>query len=227
MPKVGVVIPAGGKGLRFGEGLPKQFLLVNGVPILQRTISIFESIQLIGEIVVVVPKKYVAQTRRMVSALHKVSAVVAGGSTRQESVWNGLNAFTEPPDVVLVHDAVRPFISPRLVKTVARFAHRYGAAVVGTRTRDTIKTEGRKGFYTETLRRERLWSVQTPQGFAYELLRRAHASARKARYTGTDESSLVERLGIPVRIVPGEERNFKITTRQDFELAKLILKQSR
>ena len=226
MHRVGVVIPAGGQGVRFGGKAPKQFLSLQGKTILHRSIALFESIRAVQEIVVVVPTRYVKKVRGMVnrSDFGKASRIVSGGPKRQDSVWNGLNAFSTRPDIVLVHDAVRPLVSRQVVEDVIRQAIRYRAAVVGVRIKDTVKVEGKKGFYTQTLDRENLWAVQTPQGFDYALLTRAHRAVRKARYVGTDEAALVERLGIPVRIVPGDERNIKITTKKDLELAKLLLK---
>lgn len=226
MARVGVVIPAGGKGRRFGRKVPKQFLLLRGKPVLQRTVAIFDSMKSISEIVVVAPREYVRRTQRLLSrsGFRKVSRVVAGGATRQSSVWNGLNAFTQKPDVVLVHDAVRPLVSRSVVLAVVGAVAKRKAAVVGVPVRDTIKIEGRRGIAVRTIDRDRLWALQTPQGFRYDLLVKAHKSAQRARYIGTDESSLVERLGIPVRIVEGDERNLKITTSADLELAEFLMK---
>ena len=226
MARVGVVIPAGGRGLRLGRRIPKQFLLLLGKPVLQWTVAIFDSLPIVDEIVVVAPAAHIARVKRIISraGFRKVSAVVPGGAERQDSVRNGLNSFTRHPDVVLVHDAVRPLVTPEVVRAVVRAAARYRAAVVGVPVKDTVKVEGRKGFYARTLQRDRLWVVQTPQGFDYGLLLRAHKLAQGVRFVGTDESSLVERLGVPARIVPGDERNFKITTKGDLERAKLLMR---
>ena len=227
MLKVGVVIPAGGKGIRFGSRVPKQFQLLHGLSIVRTTLAVFHSVKEVGEIVVVVPAERVASIAREVrrAGLVKVTSVIPGGRERQNSVWNGLMSFRRKPDVVLVHDAVRPLVSPQCIRRVIRLAHRDGAAVVGVRLRDTIKTERPRGFYQRTLDRSKLWAVQTPQGFKYTVLVRAHQKAQRDRFVGTDESSLVERLKMKVRIVEGDERNFKITTRTDLELAKTLLKR--
>ncbi len=182
---------------------------------------------MVGEIVVVVPESERERTGRIVrlGRYSKVSAVVAGGKERQDSVWAGLSAFRRVPAVVLVHDGVRPFVGREVITGVIRGAARYRAAVVGTPVKDTVKLEGRPGFSTSTLSREKLWAVQTPQGFRYHLLVRAHALARKAGYLGTDEASLVERMGVPVRIIRGNERNLKITTRTDLEIARMFRRQ--
>ncbi|MBM2845512.1 MAG: ispD [Bacteroidetes bacterium] len=227
MPSVGVIIPAGGKGVRFGGRVPKQFHLLEGSPILRTTVTIFHSLKEVGEVVVVVPPaNVVSVSREMARAgLTKVTAVVPGGRERQDSVRNGLMSFKNRPDIVLVHDAVRPLVSPASIRQVIRSAQKGGAAVVGVRLKDTIKTEYPRGFYQRTLDRSNLWAVQTPQGFRYDVLLKAHQKANRDRFTGTDESSLVERLGIAVRIVEGDERNFKITTRRDLELAKILMKR--
>jgi len=221
------VLPAGGRGERFGGKLPKQFIRLQGETVLHRSIALFESLNAVHDIVVVAPARYVKRVQQIVrrDGFRKVSRVAAGGRERQESVWNGLNAFSRRPDIVLVHDAVRPFVTGGLVRKIIRQVIRYRATVVATRINDTVKVEGPAGFLTRTLERKHLWTVQTPQGFHYALLLDAHKAARRAGFVGTDEASLVERLGVPVRIVEGNERNLKITTRNDLELAKLFLKQ--
>jgi len=226
MRRVGVVIAAGGKGVRMGGKLPKQFLLMGRRSVLETTIARFQAFPFVREIVLAVPPLYVQRVRDRLRrrGFAKVTTVVAGGRDRQESVWQGLNAFVRRPDVVLVHDAVRPFVDRSLVDSVVTASRRYGAAVVGTRVRDTVKIEGRPGYYTKTLPRERLWTVQTPQGFRFDLLMKAHRAARESGFLGTDEASLVERIGVQVRIVEGRETNIKITTPGDLILARILQK---
>jgi 2-C-methyl-D-erythritol 4-phosphate cytidylyltransferase len=228
MPNVAVVIPAGGRGKRMGGTLPKQFLRVGGITILERTVAAFHAVREVGEIVLVVPAAFVPRTVSMVrrGRFVKVTAVVKGGKERQDSVRNGLRACRGRTDLVLVHDAVRPLIQPSVIRTVIRETERYGAAVVGTKVKDTIKIEStdRQGFTSTTPPREGLWAVQTPQGFRFDLLWRAHQEARSAGFQGTDEASLVERLGVPVRIVLGSETNIKITTSADRKLAEILIK---
>jgi len=226
MPDVGVVIPAAGKGVRLGSRIPKQFLPLKGKTVLERTIALFESLPAVSEIVVVAPVGYVKKARSLVlrSGFRKVSGVVRGGKRRQDSVWNGVHAFRSVPDIVLVHDAVRPCVTKAVVNEVIRESIRHGAAVVGVRVIDTIKVEGKKGFYSATLDRSRLWAVQTPQGFSYSLLKKAHRMAQRTGFAGTDEASLVERLKVPVRIVEGDYRNIKITTKEDLLLAESFVR---
>lgn len=221
---VGVVIPAGGRGVRLGGDVPKQFLLLNGKPILQHSIEKFESLPAVNEIVVVVPADQIRRAEKVLqkARCRKVSHVVVGGSERQHSVRNGLLCFDDEPEIVLVHDAVRPLVSRQVIKEVIEQTRRHGAAVVGVRVKDTTKV-GKAGFYKKTLDRENLWSVQTPQGFRFDILRRAHLAAQRSAFLGTDEASLVERLKIPVKIVEGEYRNIKITTQEDLLIAEAIV----
>jgi len=221
-----VIIAAGGSGRRMGGRLPKQFLSLGGKPIIAHTIAAFEAIQSVGEIVVVAPQDHVARAQRLcrMQGFKKVSCICEGGKERQDSVRIGLEAFARQPAIVLVHDAVRPLVSKRVIQSVIKGAIRHRAAVVGVRVKDTIKVEGRKGYYRATLDRSKLWAVQTPQGFRYNLLWESHLSARKSHYLGTDEASLVERLGIPVRIVEGDYTNIKITTLEDLKAARIHLR---
>jgi 2-C-methyl-D-erythritol 4-phosphate cytidylyltransferase len=227
VPDVSVVIAAGGKGRRMGAGTPKQFLFLGGVPVLERTIAAFHSLHSVREIVLVVPADCIPRTRALVrrAGFKKVSEVVEGGEERQSSVFNGLERCSFRSGVVLVHDAVRPLVGRRTVMSVIRAARRYGAAVAGIPVKDTIKIESQAhpGFYARTLRREELWAVQTPQGFMFPLLWEAHRRVRSSGFVGTDDASLVERMGTPVRIVPGSETNIKITTPDDRKLAEFLL----
>jgi 2-C-methyl-D-erythritol 4-phosphate cytidylyltransferase len=209
-----------------GGKVPKQYLLLGGRSVLSRTLSVFEGMPEVGSIVVVVPNRYRGRTERLVirEGFRKIVSIVSGGAERQSSVRLGLEAFPEPPELVLVHDAVRPFIRRKVVREVIRAARRHGAAVVGVKVTDTIKEASSAGFYRRTLDRTRLWAVQTPQGFRYNLLRAAHAEASKRKFVGTDEASLVERMGLRVRIVEGDSDNLKITRREDLRIAKRRLK---
>lgn len=223
MRDVGVIIAAGGSGRRMGGTLPKQFLRLGRETILQRTIAVFARSPDVCEIVVVTPRQYLDRVVKLVrkARISRQCTIVAGGTQRQHSVGNGLRAFTTSPSIVLVHDAVRPFVRPATIRNVISAARTHGAAVIGVPVGDTVKLAGKKGFYAHTLPRERLWAVQTPQGFRFGLLVRAHERARKDRFLGTDEGSLVERLGHRVKIVTGETDNVKITTKRDLKLAKL------
>lgn len=229
MPSVGVVIAAGGRGKRLGGKVPKQFLRLHGVPILQRAVELFASVRSVDEIVIASTPEHIHKAGRLLASMgcKKHLTIVPGGKERQDSVWNGMHGFLSKPDIVLVHDAARPLVSKKVVTAVINAAATYGGAVVGVKVNDTIKVEGKRGFYARTLDRSALWAVQTPQGFKFDLLMRAHKSARRSRYLGTDEASLVERLNVPVRIVEGDRTNMKITTQLDLQLAEKWLKSSR
>lgn len=216
-----MIIAAGGSGKRLGGKTPKQFLRLGGKTVLEHSLSAFQELPPVKEIVIVAPSAHVQKATRVCKAgrFVKVTSVVTGGKERQHSVWNGLMAFRKVPDIVLVHDAARPFIRRRIIKKVIDAVCEYGTGVVGVPVKDTIKVEGMKGFYETTLERNRLWAVQTPQGFLFDLIVKAHTKARKQRFLGTDEASLVERLGVPVRIVHGDYRNIKITTADDLKKA--------
>ena len=221
-----MVIAAGGMGSRLGGRVPKQFVLLDGKPILLRTLEIFAGVHAVKRIVVVAPVAHLARVKKIVlrSGIRKRVDVVPGGQERQDSVWNGLQALKPAPGVVLIHDAVRPFVSRKLISEAIRETFIHNAVVPAVRTGDTIKVEGRKGFLTRTLDRSVLWAAQTPQGFQYDLLVRAHELAREKKVIATDDAALMELLGIPVRIIEGEGRNIKITTRDELHLAELFVK---
>lgn len=229
MVNVAVIIPAGGSGKRLGGVLPKQFLRLGDIPILVASVRAFERLPEVREVVVVAPAAYVPRTTRLLTRARcrKVSCVIAGGRERQDSVRLGLERLSAVPDILLVHDAVRPLVSAQVIRRVITAAKKYGAAVVGVPVKDTMKLEGKKGFYTKTLPRHLLWAVQTPQGFLFPLFRHAHVRAAAAGVFGTDDAALVERLGFPVRIVEGDQRNIKITTREDLALARTWWKKTR
>jgi 2-C-methyl-D-erythritol 4-phosphate cytidylyltransferase len=222
MRRIGVVVPAGGTGTRIGRRVPKQFLRLGNTPILLVTLRHFVRHPEVAGVVVPAPPAYLDRTRRLVArAATRVCEVrvVPGGATRQESVWRGLAALPEGLDLVLVHDAVRPFITRALIDAVARVAADGGAAVCAMPIAETVKRV-RDGVVEATLDRRVLWSVQTPQGFRAALLREAHDKARRDGAEATDDAMLVERLGHAVRVVPGLPGNIKITTPADLRVAR-------
>jgi len=220
-----VIIPAAGTGSRMGGRLPKQFLPLARRPILARTLDAFDRHPLVSEIVVASAPEHMRRVTLLMMRLRLRTpwSVVAGGANRQESVWCGLHAFDLPPDLVLVHDAVRPLVGEQVITNAIAACRRTGAAVVCVRVKDTVKLERPRGYAAKTLDRSALWAAQTPQAFAYPLLLQAHRRARKRGFLGTDEASLVERCGIPVRIVEGDYANVKITTPADLAMARALL----
>ncbi|MCU1335113.1 MAG: 2-C-methyl-D-erythritol 4-phosphate cytidylyltransferase [Bryobacterales bacterium] len=228
---VSVILPAAGLGTRMGREKSgtsrKQFMLLEGAPILIHTIRKFLRCPSVTEIVVALRAEDIDWARGLIHHEHpsKPVRVVEGGDTRQQSVENALATLTSDVALVAVHDAVRPFIDSELVEKVIAEAGKTGAAIVGIVPVDTIK-QVHKNKIRATLSREHLVMAQTPQVFQLELLKRAFAAARKDGFTGTDESSLVERLEeIEVHVVQGSDRNIKITKPTDMELARLFLSE--
>lgn len=214
--RVTVVIPAGGRGTRLGARTPKQFLRIGGVPILAMTVGHFARHPAVTAIVVAAPASRVELARRLLPtvARGRPLAVVAGGATRQDSVWHGIGAAPPDTEIIVVHDGVRPFIDRTLIDAVLAAALADGAALCALPIAETVKRV-RDGLVETTLERGGLWAVQTPQAFRAEVLREAHEKARRDGVVGTDDAMLVERLGHPVRVVPGREVNVKITTAED------------
>ena len=226
--KVGVVIPAAGRGRRLGGAQSKQFLELDGKPIIVHAVEQFNSSPEIDVIIIVVDSLHGEQMRKLIKDHHltKVSNVVCGGDERQDSVWNALQAFKEQHiDIVIVHDAVRPFIDGTLIRNVLHAAINDRAAVVAVRPTETLKYSEDDLFIHETPKREYLWVAQTPQAFHFKVLYNAYERAFVEQFRGTDDASLVERLGVKVRIVEGSYENIKITTSEDLERALLILRR--
>lgn len=232
--KVSVILPAAGLGIRMGRPSPeksgtsrKQFMLLDGSPILLHTIRKFVSCGSVSEIVVALRKDDISWVSEMLGreSLPKPVRLVEGGDTRHESVDNALAKLAPDTDLVVVHDAVRPFIDPATIEKVIKEAAESGGAIVGIVPVDTIKQVRRNKIHA-TLPRERLVLAQTPQVFRYSLLRRAFAKAREDGFIGTDESSLVERLEqVEVSVIAGSDRNIKITKPSDMDLARLFLSE--
>lgn len=230
--KVSVIIPAAGLGTRMGRRSPekegvsrKQFMLLNGSPILVHTIRKFLSSPLITEIVVALRGDDLNWAEELLSSqgLAQTVRTVQGGESRQQSVENALATIGDDTELVAVHDAVRPFIEREVIEKVIREAAQTGAAIVGIVPVDTVKQVHRNKVRA-TLPRERLILTQTPQVFQVALLRKAFEKARQDLFIGTDESSLVERLEeVEVSVVPGTDRNIKITKPSDMDLARLYL----
>jgi 2-C-methyl-D-erythritol 4-phosphate cytidylyltransferase len=203
-------------------GRKKQDIRMGDRPILRWTLDVLEATREVEGIVVAVPGEDVPAWRRRLRGCRKVQAVVAGGAERQESVARGLAAVPSSAGVILVHDGVRPCITPGLVRHVVEAARAHGAAVAALPVAETLK-RGAEGWVKETVPRDGLWAIQTPQGFRAELLREAHRRAAADRILGTDEAALVERLGAPVRLVAGLPGNLKITRPEDLPLARRAL----
>jgi 2-C-methyl-D-erythritol 4-phosphate cytidylyltransferase/2-C-methyl-D-erythritol 2,4-cyclodiphosphate synthase len=219
--RVGAIVAAGGSGQR--AGLAKQWLALGGESVLRRSARLLAGCEQVDEVVVVVPPGEEARGAAELLGLGKGARVVAGGAARADSVRNGLAALPGC-GVVLVHDAARPFATPDLVRRVAEAAAEGGAALAALPVTDTVKraTDDAAPRVAETLDRRTLWLAQTPQGFRRDLLLRGYAEAGAEASSATDECALVERLGAPVTLVPGEPGNFKITTPEDVGRARAL-----
>lgn len=231
--KVSVILPAAGLGTRMGRSSPekfgtsrKQFMLLEGSPILLHTIRRFVASPSVSEIVLALraeDSEWAAELLRH-EGFSKPVRLVQGGDSRQQSVENALASLTPDTDLVAVHDAVRPFIEIETIEKAIAEAAATGAAIVGIVPVDTVK-QVHLNKVRATIPRERLMLAQTPQVFRYDLLRKAFDKAREDGFIGTDESSLVERLDVDVHVVPGSDRNIKITRPSDMELARLFLSE--
>ncbi|MFA6413021.1 MAG: 2-C-methyl-D-erythritol 4-phosphate cytidylyltransferase [Syntrophales bacterium] len=224
--KITAVIPAGGSGRRMQSSEAKQYLLLQGIPLLVHTLRTFQESPVIGDIVLVVPAADVDRIQSDIVdafAMTKIRRVVAGGKERQDSVRNGLAVLSADCAIVIVHDAARPFVSPALIEKAANGAMQEGAVAVGVRVKDTVKQCEGEGRVIETLDREQIWMVQTPQAFRRATIVAAHQKAQEDDFYGTDDAVLVERMGIPVRMIEGIPDNIKITTTEDLAWAEYRL----
>jgi 2-C-methyl-D-erythritol 4-phosphate cytidylyltransferase len=220
---VGVVMVAAGQGRRMRTQTSKPFLSFQGQPVLLHTLQIFETHPEVEQTVVVTKESEIAQTKQLVQAAgcQKVTEVVAGGKERPDSVYQGLAYISTA--FVLVHDAVRPFVSPEAISRLLQSVRMHGAAILAVPVKDTIKQVDDAGIVERTPDRSRLWAVQTPQAFRTQLLRQAYEQGfAQPAADVTDDAMLVEQLGIDVRVVQGEYTNIKLTTPDDLLLAEVI-----
>ena len=220
-----IILAAGNSSRMQGEN--KQFIKIDGKAVLERTLEAFERSECISEIVVVTKKEYIRDIIDMSEALgvKKLIAVVPGGENRQESAFCGLLEISDKTEFVAIHDGARCLITPEMIEKVCRQAYVYGAATAATMAVDTVKkTEKAKGFAVETLDRNNVWLAQTPQVFGANLYRAAAYTARKEKFLGTDDCSIVEKIGYTsIRLVECGRENIKITNPDDIPFAEAIL----
>jgi 2-C-methyl-D-erythritol 4-phosphate cytidylyltransferase / 2-C-methyl-D-erythritol 2,4-cyclodiphosphate synthase len=225
--KIVAIIPAGGAGRRLKAGIAKQYLYLDGLPVLVHSLKVFEQTAIIDEIILVVPEsdmKFVREELIIKNDLKKVTKIIAGGAQRQDSVRNGLAVIDDECDIVLVHDGVRPFVTREMISRVAEVAKEFQAAAIGVPSKDTIKETQDNDFVVKTIPRQNLWLVQTPQAFSFPVLKEAYETACRDSYYGTDDASLVERIGVTVKMIAGSYENIKITTPEDLIIAEALLK---
>ena len=219
------IILAAGKGSRMKGTMRKQYLNLSGRPVLAHSIIAFDSCSLVEEIFLVVPKEDVKYCQKNILSLLDLKNqinLVHGGAERQNSVYNGLQSITKNAETVVIHDGVRPLIQPEDIKKCIFGSKKYGACILGTPSSDTLKRVDKTDTVETTIPRENIWLAQTPQAFQYELILKAHETARRDGYVGTDDASLVERLGENVKIINGGRFNIKITNKEDLAVARAM-----
>ncbi len=219
------IIPAAGSGSRFGGPLPKQFVEVDGKPLLAYTLDVFEQSRLVDGILVAVSPDFLALRDQLMQryGYKKLLPFTEGGAERQETVYKALSSLNcEPDDIIAVHDAARPLLPGNVLDAVLRSASETGSSVVGLKRPDTVVYQ--EGGIMKYLDRQALISVQTPQVFRYSVLLKALTTAVTDRFSGTDESMLVHRTGTEVHFTEGSPLNFKVTTTEDLELFRAIIK---
>ncbi|MGA2939486.1 MAG: 2-C-methyl-D-erythritol 4-phosphate cytidylyltransferase [Syntrophobacteraceae bacterium] len=229
MRKTCVIVPAAGSGTRMGGAIPKQFIQLAGKPLLAHTLSALANLPFISIIFLIVAEGHIPDagevvygwSRQRASSVPEVS-IATGGAERRDSVYNGLKKLPAECDWVMIHDAVRPFASPGLITSVWEGARTFGACIAAIPSTDTVK-HARDGVVRKTLSRDEIWLVQTPQVFRKQIVVAAYEKAVAAGWTGTDDASFVERMGVPVSIVHGERTNIKVTTPEDLQWAEWFL----
>lgn len=228
-PVVSAIIVAAGKGIRMDDKVRKQYLLLDGRPLISHTLAVFDQCNIIDEIFFVVPEKdFVFCNENILNRqkFQKKITLVPGGATRQDSVYNGLLAIGNVMDnnsVVVIHDGVRPFICHEQLTECITCANDYDACIFGIPAYDTLKRVNSSGFIENTIERNTIWFAQTPQAFKYNLIKRAHENALRVGIIGTDDAMLVEQLGIKVKVISGSRCNVKITTKEDLLLARAMV----
>ncbi len=218
-----VIIPASGSGSRFGGKTPKQFLKLppHSKEVIFYTLKKFNDLKIIDEIIISTNPIYFSKVKKIVSEnkLNKVKTIVSGGETRQQSVFNALSLLKKysDKDKIIIHDAVRPFISVKKLKELISISHNYKSIVPALKINDTIKKIDSKGYIIDSIDRENIWRIQTPQIFDYSVISMSLIKAKQIDFTGTDESSVVMKFGGKVKICDGEITNIKITTKEDLK----------
>lgn len=223
LKRCGAVIVAAGSASRMG-GIDKVMATLGGEPMIARTVRAFQQCGAIADIVIVTRPDLIRPISALCAQMDKVRMVVAGGKSRQESVALGLNALPKGVELAAIHDGARPLITDAVIDRTVRAANSYGAAAPAVPVKDTIKVV-RGGLVTQTPDRASLQAVQTPQVFDFDLLRGALKKAAEDAAAVTDDCSAVERLGMAVKIVEGNERNLKVTTPMDLKIAEMLLEE--
>lgn len=221
------IIPAGGTGKRMKQSFPKQYTMLEGMPVLAHTIITFQHSSVVDSIFLVVPADdldFVGHQIVQKYAFSKVKKILEGGKERQDSVRNGIEAVTDDYEIVIIHDGVRPLCTENLVKASVKQAKEEGAVSLGVPVKDTIKSIDEYGRVMKTIDRDSLWLTQTPQAFRREIIKKAYKKAYEENYYGTDDACLVERIGVTVKMIQGSYQNIKITTQEDLLFAAMLIR---
>ena len=225
-PTATAVIVAAGKGVRMQSDTRKQYMTLGGLPVLARTLQAFDQCEAIRAIHLVIPETDIQFCRDTILPEAQTTIpvhLVPGGAERKDSVYNGLLAADDSEEVVVIHDGVRPLISPEQIEMCIRVAAASGAGILAIPVKDTLKRVYSESIIEATVQRESLWAAQTPQAFNYKLILEAHQAGDDLADGITDDAQLIERMGRPVQIIPGSYLNLKITTPEDLALAEAIL----
>ncbi|MDL2296049.1 2-C-methyl-D-erythritol 4-phosphate cytidylyltransferase [Lachnospiraceae bacterium OttesenSCG-928-E19] len=222
------IILAAGQGKRMGSDVPKQYLEIQGKPIIFYTLQTFQESEFIDEIILVVGESEVEIVREQIVnkfEFSKVSHIIEGGKERYDSVWEGLKVLSEQTKYAFIHDGVRMLVSEDILLRTAEGVREYGACIAAMPVKDTIKIGDENGFVQQTLERDQVWQIQTPQAFEVSIIKEAHQKLREQEIEGvTDDSMVVEKvLNIPIKMVEGSYKNIKITTPEDLKLAMVFL----
>lgn len=228
MTGTSAIIPASGLGKRLGSDFDKAFVAVAGQPLIAHTLALFQDCPEVDEIILVIRTAQIVRAQELVRerGFTKVKAVTAGGEVRQDSVRNGLAKLSPGCEIVVIHDGARPLVTQEIIASSIKAALKDGAAIAAVPVIDTIKSSPDGQFVSSTLERKQLYAIQTPQTFARNVIESAYERAYADHYFGTDDASLVERLGMPVRIISGSYENVKITTPTDIIIAEAIMERS-
>jgi len=220
----GALIPAAGQGKRMRSSIKKPYLILDDRPVLAHAIELFSGHDNIKEIVVVVNKNEMEYCQdRIINKYFDIPIMlIAGGKTRRESVYAGLKVFSPAIDYVIIHDGVRPLLPAKLVDRIMKAVKKYQAVITGIEVTDTIKEVAEDGFVIDTPARDKLWAIQTPQAFLYEIIMKAHREVPD-RLKVTDDASLLEEIGVAVKVIKGSKKNIKITRPLDMVLAERLL----
>lgn len=224
---VSAIIVAAGSGVRMKDALRKQYIPISGIPILGHTLLVFDACDMIDNMILVLPKSdfdYCSKTVISTLRFQKKIEMVEGGEKRCDSVYNGLMALDKKTNIVVIHDGVRPFIREDQIKESIIQARKTGACILAIQVYDTLKCVDQSGNITKTLERENVQFAQTPQTFKYDLILKAHTSAKKDGFIGNDDAQLVERIGGKVKIITGSRLNIKITEKEDLIFAQALAK---